>query len=222
MHVLENRIPIRSGEPVESVDRGVRIAGARIRPRAEQRGGEIRDRTANRLSKILPRKRILLLLERAHPEHEPRDPVITIDLHHAIGQTAGLVDFALGEHRQERAAEQFRIARIRLQHVEIISCRGRRVALGTGMPGGQIAARCRRMHKILRGGCFRRERGGQPEQDGGAGNGGVPQRQRVDHDISIGKFWIVHWRSKMSANRESAPSRVAGRMILLTCPCKDI
>jgi hypothetical protein len=43
------------------------------------------------------------------------------------------------------------------------------------------------MHEVLCRRCFRRERGLQPEQDGGARKGGVPQRQRVDHDISIGE-----------------------------------
>ena len=126
MHVLEDRVPVRSGEPVERVDCRMRIAGAGIGPSREQGGGEIGDRTADRLREILPCQRILLLLERAHAEHKPRDPIAAVDLHQTIGQAAGLLDIAFGEHGEEGAAEQLRIARIGLQHVEVISGRGRR------------------------------------------------------------------------------------------------
>ncbi len=81
MHVLEDRVPVRPGEPVERVDRRMRIAGAGIGPGREQGSGEISDRTADRLREILPRQRILLLLERAHAEHKPRDPIAAVDLH---------------------------------------------------------------------------------------------------------------------------------------------
>ena len=187
MQVLEDRVPVRPGELVERVDRRMRIAGAGIGPGREQRRGQIGDRAADRLREILPRQRILLLLERAHAEHKPRDPVAAVDLHQPVGEAAGFVDIAFGQHREEGAAEQFRIARVGLQHVEVIGGRGRRIALGAGMPGGEIAARGGRMHEVLCRRCLRRERGLQPEQHGGAGNGGVPQRQRVDHDISIGE-----------------------------------
>ena len=74
------------------------IAGAGIGPSREQGGGEIGDRTADRLREILPCQRILLLLERAHAEHKPRDPIAAVDLHQTIGQAAGLLDIAFGEH----------------------------------------------------------------------------------------------------------------------------
>ena len=201
MHVLEDRVPVRSGEPVERVDCRMRIAGAGIGPSREQGGGEIGDRTADRLREILPCQRILLLLERAHAEHKPRDPIAAIDLHQTIGQAAGLLDIAFGEHGEEGAAEQLRIARIGLQHVEVISGRGRRIALGAGMPGREIAARGGRMHEVLCRRCFRRERGLQPEQHGGAGKGGVAQRQRVDHDISIGESGSSTGDRKMSGKQ---------------------
>ena len=225
MHILEDRIPIRSGEPVERVDRRMRIAGAGIGPRRQQRRRQIGDRTAHRLREILPRQRILLLLERAHAEHQPRDPVVAIDLHQPVGQAAGFVDIALGQHREEGAAEQFGIARIGFQNVEVIGGRGRRVALGPGVPGSEVAARGGRMHKFLRGRCFRGECRLQPEQDGGAGDGGV--RQRVSHDISIGEFGSStgerkHGELKRGQQGIGAVASVCARMILLPCPCKDI
>ena len=112
MHVLEDRIPVRPGEPVERVDCRMRIAGAGIGPGRQQRGGKIGNRAADRLREILPRQRILLLLERADAEHKPRDPIAAIDLHQTVGEAAGLLDIAFGEHGQEGAAEQFRIARV--------------------------------------------------------------------------------------------------------------
>ena len=47
---------------------------------------------------------IVFLLERAHAEHEPGDAVGLVDLEQPVGELAGLVDVAVGEHGEEGAA----------------------------------------------------------------------------------------------------------------------
>ena len=208
MQILEDGVPIRTGEPVEGVDRGVRVAGAGERPGRQQRRRQIGDRAAHRLGEILPRQRVLLLLEGSHADHQPRDAIVAVDLDHTVGKPAGFVDIAFGQDREKGAAEQVGVARIGLQHVEVIGSRGGRVALGAGMPGGQIAAGSGRMHKVLCRRRLRGERGLQAEDDGSASDGGVPEQQRVSHDISIGEL--------KSADGESAPvPLLCARMTLL-------
>ena len=124
MQILEDGVPIRPGEPVEGIDRGARVAGAGQRPGRQQRRRQIGDRAAHRLREILPGRRVLLLLERAHAEHQPRDAIVAVDLEHPVGEPAGFVDVAVGQHREEGAAEQIGVARIGLQHVEVIGGRG--------------------------------------------------------------------------------------------------
>jgi len=69
------------------------------------------------------------------------------------------------------------------------------------MPGGKIAAGSGRVDEILSRRCLCGERGLQPEQHGGTGNGGLPQRQRVDHDISIGESGSSTGDRKMSGKQ---------------------
>ena len=90
---------------------------------------------------------VLLLLEFAHADHETRDTIVAIEREQPFGKLARLFDIAVGQHREEGAAEQIRVARIELKHVEVIGRGGGGIALGAGMAGGQIAA----------GGIFRRK-----------------------------------------------------------------
>jgi len=137
--------------------RGARVAGAGQRPRREQRRGQIGHWTAHGLRKILPSDRILLLLERPHADHQARNAVGAVELDQSVGEPAGFVDVAVGQNGQKAAAEQIGIARIGLEHIEVISSRSTGIALDAGMPGSQIAAGGRRVREILR----RRRLGGE-------------------------------------------------------------
>ena len=157
MQVLEDGVPIRSGEPIQGVDRGARVAGAGQRPRREQRRGQIGHRTAHGLRKILPGDRILLLLERPHADHQARNAVGAVELDQSVGEPAGFVDVAVGQNGQKGAAEQIGIARIGLEHIEVIGGGRAGIALDAGVPGSQVAAGGSRVHEILR----RRRLGGE-------------------------------------------------------------
>jgi hypothetical protein len=50
--------------------------------------------------------RILLLLDRAHSEDEPRDAIVLVNLQDALGELDPFVNLAIGEYLQEGAAEQ--------------------------------------------------------------------------------------------------------------------
>src|SRR5262249_62187114 len=96
----------------------------------------------DRLGKLSARDRILLLLDRPHPENEPRDAIVLVDLQNALGELHPFLNFAVGKHRQESAAEQLIVARIAAQRGAVIGRRSRRIALAAGVPSGEIAA-CR-------------------------------------------------------------------------------
>ena len=81
-------------------------------------------------------------LELAYADHQAGNTIGMIGGQKPLAKLAGLVDVAIGEHGEERAAEQIGIARIELEHVEIVRCRRRRIALGSGMARSQIAAGC--------------------------------------------------------------------------------
>ena len=83
---------------------------------------------------------VMLELELANADHQMRDLVGAIDVEHALGKLGGLVDIAAGEHGEEGAAQQIRIARIELQHVHVIGGGGSGIALGIGVARGKIAA----------------------------------------------------------------------------------
>jgi hypothetical protein len=55
------------------------------------------------------------LLDRAHSEDKPRDAIVLVDLQDALGKLDPLIDLAIGEHRQEGAAEQFVVTGIAAQ-----------------------------------------------------------------------------------------------------------
>jgi len=85
----------------------------------------------------------LLLLDRAHSEDKPRDAIVLVDLQDALGKLHPFIDLAIGEHRQEGAAEQFVVTGIAAQRGAVIGRRRRDVALITRVPSGEIAARRR-------------------------------------------------------------------------------
>ena len=174
VQVLEDRVPIRAGEVVEGIDRAARIAGAGQRPCRQQRRRQIGYRAAHRLRETLAGERVLLLLERPHADDQPRDAVGAVDLDQPVGKLAGFLDITVGEDGEEGAAEEVGIARIGLEHVEVIGGRSRRVALGASMPRGQVAPGRGRVHDFLRCRWLRGERRRQPQDDDGAGNGDVP------------------------------------------------
>ena len=188
MQVLEDGVPVRPGEPVERVDAPRACRRRRHRPRPCS-SVAVRSVTGPRTdcAKFCRASGILLLLERAHAEHQPRDAIVAVDLHQPVGQPAGLVDFAVGQNREEGAAEQFGIARIGLQHVEVIGGRGGGIALDAGMPGGQIAAGGGRVHEFLRRRRLAPSADCRPNENDGAGDGGVPGAAAVNHEISIGE-----------------------------------
>jgi len=72
---------------------------------------------------MLPRRLILLLLDRADSEREPRDAVGLFGLDDLFGEPHRLFDFAAGQQRKEGAIEKFLVARIRAQGGAIIGCR---------------------------------------------------------------------------------------------------
>ena len=74
------------------------------------------------------------------PSDEPRDAVGLVGLQHALGELDGFVDLAIGQHRQEGAAEQLVVAGIAAQRGAVVGGGGGGVALAAGVPGGEIAA----------------------------------------------------------------------------------
>ncbi len=185
MHVLEDGVPFRAGQLVDGIGRLPGLARARMRPGREQRRREVRDRAAHRLRQFPPCVRILLVLDRAHAEHEPRDAVGLVDLDHALGKLDRLVDLAVGQHRQEGAAEKLVVARIAAQRRAVVA-RGRRgVALSAGMTGGEVAAGGRGARKIRRVLCFGRRVAGTGQYERAhRGEGRVAEAGRRDHGAS--------------------------------------
>ena len=93
----------------------------------------------------------MLLLERAHADHQPRDAVAAIDLQDPFGEPGGFLDVAIAEGRKKRAAQEIGIARIGLQHIEVIGGGGRGVAFDAGMAGRKVAAGDGVVGEFLRG-----------------------------------------------------------------------
>src|SRR6516165_4836721 len=143
MQLLEDGVPIRASELVYGVGRLLRLGRVRHRPCRQQRGGEVGDRPTDRLDELAARDRILLLLERAYPEDEARDAIVLVDLQNALGKLHPFINLAVGQHREKGAAEQLVVTGITAQRGAVIRRRRRGVALTTGVPGGEIAARRR-------------------------------------------------------------------------------
>ncbi len=185
MQILEDGVPVGAGELVDGIGRELRLARARHGPGRQQRGGKVGDGPADRQGELAASERILLVLDRAHPEHEPRDAVGLVDLQHAFGQPDRLVHLAVGEHGEEGAPEQFAVAGIAAQRRAIIGSGGGGITLAAGVAGGQIAAgggRAREARRRLR------PRGEQSRESDGkhgqCGHGRTPEAWRRDHGLS--------------------------------------
>ena len=113
------------GELVDGVDRGARIAGAPQAPRRCSRvASQVGHRTAHRLGQVLAGDAVMLLLEFADADHEPGNAVGVVDATSRSASLLGIVDIAVGEHGEKRAAQQIGIVRIELEHVEVIGRSG--------------------------------------------------------------------------------------------------
>ena len=185
MQILEDRVPVRSGKLVDGVSRGLHLGRARHRPCRQQGRGKVGDRAADRLGEFATRNRILFLLDRAHPEHEPRDPIGLVDLQNAFGELDRLLDLAVGQHRQEGAAEKLIVARVTAERGAIVGSCGGGIPFSAGMPGGEIAAGRRGPGKARRRLCPSREHcrpsGGEC---GHCGHGRTPETWRKNHGWS--------------------------------------
>src|SRR5262249_33653512 len=140
MQILEVGVPIFAAKLVDGVGCLPRLARARHRPCRQQRRSEGGDRPADRLGKLATRDRILLLLDRAHPEDEPRDAIVLVDLQNAFGKLDPFISLAIGKHRQEGAAEQFVVTGIGAQRGAVIGRRGGDVALTARVSSGEHPA----------------------------------------------------------------------------------
>src|SRR5262249_3218065 len=187
MRLLEDGIPIRAGELVDGVGRPLRLGRVRHRPCRQQRRCEVGDRPTDRLGELAARNRILLLLDRAYPEDEPRDAIVLVDLQNALGELDPFVSLAIDEYRQEGPAEQFVVTGITAQRGAVIGRRRRDVALTTRVPSGEIAARRRGPRKALArlrlraSGEHSRPNYGECSQ---CGHSRTPQEWRSDHSSS--------------------------------------
>ena len=98
------------------------------------------DRPAHRLGEVLLGDGVLLLLERAHAEHQPRDAVVLVELDDLVGKPDRLLDIALRQHRQEGALQKLGILRIAAERSAVIGGSGAGVALGAAMARGEITS----------------------------------------------------------------------------------
>ncbi len=154
MQVLEDRVPVRACELVDRSDRAFGVAAAIHRPCAQQSRGQVGDRPADRLDEVRPRRRILLLLERAHADNQPRNTIVLVVLQDAFGVTHRFVDVAIDEERQERAVEQRGVLWIEPQRRAVIGGRRARFTLLAGMTRREVTARCGDVGKFLRARCL--------------------------------------------------------------------
>ena len=150
VQILEDGIPVRTGELVDGVGRGLDLGRARHRPCRQQGRGKIGDRAADRLGEFPARDRILLLLDRTYAEHEPGDAVGLVDLQNALGQLDRFIDLAVRQHRQEGAAEQLVVARVSPERGAIVRRRGGGIPLTARVPGGQDSCRKERFGRNSR------------------------------------------------------------------------
>ncbi len=164
---------------IESV-RGLELLGRRHRPGRQQGRGEIGDRTAHRLRELAPRNRVLLQLDRAHAEHQPRIAIGLVELQDALGEPGGFLDVAVGQHRHEGSVEQLAVARIVAQRRPVIVRRRRGVPFEASMAGGKIAAGGRSPRKIGGGGNLglRGQRASRDGEDGRCGERRTPDAWR--------------------------------------------
>src|SRR5262245_46921631 len=133
MEIFENRIPLRSREVVDRRDRALAVIGAKAAPSGKQRWRQIGNRSADRLSEVAPRRRILLALERIHSKHQAGDAIVFVGLRHTLGKFHSLIDIPVDQECEKDAVKQFTIVRITLQCRPVIGGGSSGVALLTSM-----------------------------------------------------------------------------------------
>ena len=181
MQFLENRVPVRPGKMIDSRNCALGVVGTVCAPRRQQGRGEIRDRPANRLRELAARDGVLLALEVADAENQPRHAVVLVGLHDAFREFHGLIDVPIHKERQEGAVEQLAVVRITFESRPVIGRRGAGVALLASVTGREVTARSRRVGQFqgaqwLRGKFDRccRDKGGKRA----AGNAAAEARRR--------------------------------------------
>ena len=97
------------------------------------------------MGKFAARRGILLALEVADTENQPRDAVVLVGLNYAFGKFHCLVNIAIHEEGQEGAIEQLAVVWIPLESRPVIGGRSPGVALLARMTGGKVTARRRRV-----------------------------------------------------------------------------
>src|SRR6476660_4595089 len=105
MQVFEDYVPVGAGELVDAIGGKPGFPRTSHGPGRQECRGQIGDRAADRLRKLATCYRILLLLDGANAEHEPRYPVGLVSLEDALREPDRLLDLAIGEHSQEGAAK---------------------------------------------------------------------------------------------------------------------
>ena len=106
MQILEQTVPIRARQLVDGLDRAAR---PRWRRRTAQPESSVAARSVigprTDCRQMRPRRLILLLLDRAHAEREPRDAVGLVVLDNPLRELDGFLDFAACQQREEGAVE---------------------------------------------------------------------------------------------------------------------
>src|SRR5215510_186887 len=141
MQILEDRVPLRSGEVIDRRNRALAVIGGKCAPRGKQGCRKVGDRAANRLRQVAPRSDILLALEQIYAKHQASDAIVLVGQRYALGVFHRLVDITINQKRQESTVEQFGIVWIALERRPIIGGRRSGIALLAGVPRSKITAR---------------------------------------------------------------------------------
>ena len=148
VEILEDRIPFRAGQLVDTCNRRLGIARAVARPTRQQRRHQVGNRPADRLVDVELRGGIFLLLEVTHADDQPRNAVRLVHRQDAIGKLDRFIDVAIGQRRDKGAVQEFVVLGIGAQR-RAIECRGGSgVALDAGVARGQIAAGRRQRFQV--------------------------------------------------------------------------
>ena len=188
MQVLEDRVPLRTGQTIDPLDRALLVLRPVLRPGGDQCRGQVRDRAAHRLRDVLARRLILLRLQGAHAEHQPGDTMGLVELDDALGELDGVVHLAVDQDRQEGTLQQHRVLRIDAQCRAVIGGGRHGVALDTRVARRQIVAGRRIAREFLlgRSRCLScrlgAQRGRQRDENGERNHTGAPGR---DEEIQV-------------------------------------
>ena len=116
MIVAEN-IETAAREPVDELQRPLRVARTRVGPGREQGGREIGAAAAAGARQLRPRRGELLQAEIAHRLDEMGEAVVGIDAQDPVGHHESVVEIAVGDGGDEGLLQQIRIMRIIAQSV---------------------------------------------------------------------------------------------------------